>query len=138
MYAEGGGFQDDSGVNTSSSSSHQEGGSFYEEEEDLGDEDPVLSHRFEENPDSPEPDLYASLGVARDASVSEIKAAYHRWSRLLHPDKHVQHGSDIDNDADISMPFAEEQYERVLRAYKILTNPKDRGIYDYLGYKGRS
>jgi molecular chaperone DnaJ len=61
-------------------------------------------------------DYYAILGVARDASPEQIKKAYRRLARELHPDVA---GSD-----------GEERFKDVARAYEVLSNPEKRQQYD--------
>jgi molecular chaperone DnaJ len=62
-------------------------------------------------------DYYQELGVARDASPEDIKRAYRRMARKLHPD--VNPG-----------PEAEEQFKRISQAYDVLSDPQKRQSYD--------
>lgn len=62
-------------------------------------------------------DYYADLGVSRDASADEIKRAYRKKARQLHPD--VNPG-----------PEAEEQFKKVSQAYDVLSDPTKRQSYD--------
>jgi DnaJ-class molecular chaperone len=63
-------------------------------------------------------DLYAQLNVARGASEAEIKKAYRKLAKELHPDKNK------DN------PKATERFSRVTQAYDILTDKDKRAQYD--------
>lgn len=62
-------------------------------------------------------DYYADLGVSRDATAEDIKRAYRRSARRLHPD--VNPGSE-----------AEEQFKKVSQAYDVLSDPEKRRSYD--------
>ena len=63
-------------------------------------------------------DLYSQLGVARGASEGDIKKAYRKLAKELHPDKNK------DN------PKATERFSAVTRAYDILTDKDKRAQYD--------
>jgi DnaJ-class molecular chaperone len=63
-------------------------------------------------------DLYSQLNVARGASEAEIKKAYRKLAKELHPDKNK------DN------PKATERFSRVTQAYDILTDKDKRAQYD--------
>lgn len=65
--------------------------------------------------------LYALLGVQKSATNVEIRKAYRRLVFLCHPDKNK-------TDPDASTKFA-----NISRAYKILSNPESRKIYDETG-----
>nr|WP_243894272.1 molecular chaperone DnaJ [Dermatophilus congolensis] len=62
-------------------------------------------------------DYYADLGVERGAPDEEIKKAYRRKARKLHPD--VNPG-----------PDAEEQFKKISQAYDVLGDPSKRKAYD--------
>src|ERR1044072_5698383 len=63
-------------------------------------------------------DLYSQLNVARGASEAEIKKAYRKLAKELHPDKNK------DN------PKATERFAKVTQAYDILTDKDKRAQYD--------
>jgi DnaJ family protein C protein 9 len=73
----------------------------------------------EDNPQSP--NLYSLLGVDKTATNAEIKKAYRRLVFVYHPDK---------NKTD---PDAGSKFANITRAYKILSNPDSRKIYDETG-----
>ncbi len=66
-------------------------------------------------------DYYEILGVQRDATPEQIKKAYRRLARELHPDVA---GTD---------PASEERFKDVSRAYDVLGNPDKRRAYDMGG-----
>ena len=68
-----------------------------------------------------EPDPYSILGVARNATDIEIRAAYHALVAKYHPDKHQ--GNPLEG-------LAAEKMAAINRAYEILSDPARRSVYD--------
>jgi hypothetical protein len=73
-----------------------------------------------------EEDLYALLCCEKTASQRELRASYLRISSALHPDKSAPHMRQISN----------EHFKRVDYAYRVLSDPAQRHIYDTLGAVG--
>lgn len=65
-----------------------------------------------------EKDYYKVLGVAKDAEAAEIKKAYRKLAKDLHPDK---------NPGDKKI---EDRFKEVSEAYDVLGDPKRRAEYD--------
>jgi molecular chaperone DnaJ len=65
-------------------------------------------------------DYFGVLGLAREASDTDIKRAYRRLARDLHPDVNPD-------------PEAKERFQEVTRAYEALTDPEKRRIVDLGG-----
>jgi molecular chaperone DnaJ len=72
----------------------------------------------------PERDFYSILGVARDASTSEIKKAYRKAAMKYHPDRNP-------GDAE-----CEERFKAAAEAYAVLSDDEKRSLYDRFGEAG--
>jgi molecular chaperone DnaJ len=70
-----------------------------------------------------ERDYYEVLGVRRDAGEVEIKKAFRRLARELHPDVS-------------EAPDAEERFKEAVEAYEVLSKTETRELYDRFGHAG--
>jgi molecular chaperone DnaJ len=68
-------------------------------------------------------DYYEVLGVSREASETEIKKAFRRLARELHPDVNQE-------------PDAEDRFKEAAEAYEVLSDAERRRTYDAYGHEG--
>jgi molecular chaperone DnaJ len=69
-------------------------------------------------------DYYEVLGVARNASESDIKKSYRRLAMKFHPDRNPNNRE------------AEERFKECKEAYEVLTDARKRAAYDQFGHAG--
>jgi hypothetical protein len=79
----------------------------------------TVGYELKDNP----PNYYAALGIDRQASPADIKKAYHRLSKDLHPDKNPS-------------PTANEDFTKLQRMQEILLDPQLRQEYELFGDQG--
>ena len=64
-------------------------------------------------------DFYKILGVARNADMTQIRRAYHKLAKEMHPDRNP-------NDPD-----ANTKFQDIGSAYETLSDENKRTIYDF-------
>lgn len=69
-------------------------------------------------------DPYEVLGVPREGTEQDVKKAFRRLARELHPDVNAHD------------PEAEEKFKEAAEAYEILSDPERRATYDRYGHEG--
>ncbi|HEY6295567.1 MAG TPA: DnaJ domain-containing protein, partial [Streptosporangiaceae bacterium] len=62
-------------------------------------------------------DYYALLKIRRDATQEEVKRAYRRLARELHPDVNPD-------------PETQERFKEITQAYEVLSDTDKRRMYD--------
>ena len=67
---------------------------------------------------------YEILGIAREATLEEIRSTYRRLALKYHPDK---------NPGDKE---AEERFKQISEAYQVLSDSEKRQLYDLYGQAG--
>lgn len=68
-------------------------------------------------------DFYEVLGVSKTAGREEIRQAFRRLARAHHPDASAE-------------PEADERFRELLDAYRTLSRPASKRLYDLFGYSG--
>jgi molecular chaperone DnaJ len=69
-------------------------------------------------------DYYEVLGVQKDSTPDDIKKAFRKLAKELHPDM---------NPGDMA---AEEKFKEVAEAYEVLSDQEKRSRYDQFGHEG--
>ena len=69
-------------------------------------------------------DYYEILSVSRNASDTELKAAYRKLALKYHPDRNPDDKK------------AEELFKEAAEAYEVLRDPQKRSLYDQYGHAG--
>ena len=77
-----------------------------------------------------EMDYYTLLGVPYDANVDTIKLGFRQFARRFHPDRFAGRPEYVDQAASV--------YRRATEAYRVLTNPDQRRLYDEQRAQGRT
>ncbi|NXX58831.1 DNJB8 protein, partial [Scopus umbretta] len=72
-------------------------------------------------------DYYKVLGLQKSASQDEVKKSYHKLALKWHPDKNPSNKEE-----------AEKKFKAVAEAYKVLSDPQNRSLYDRSVKESRS
>src|SRR3989338_9334975 len=71
-------------------------------------------------------DYYEILGVAKDATLQQIKKAYRSLALKYHPDRVPEP----------EKKASEEKFKEISEAYGVLSDPQKRSLYDQYGHAG--
>lgn len=71
-------------------------------------------------------DYYEILGIAKSASLEQIRSAYREAALRYHPDRVPE----------AEKKGAEEKFKEISEAYAVLSDPKKRALYDQHGHSG--
>jgi len=74
-------------------------------------------------------EYYELLGVSRDATEDEIKAAYKKFARVYHPDRLV-------GKPEEERAAAQAKFQEISHANAVLSDPQQRAKYDQFGKEG--
>ena len=74
-------------------------------------------------------DYYEVLGVAKNATEQEIKAAYKKMAIKYHPDRQG-------DKSEAEKKEAEAKFKEAAEAYDVLHDPQKRQRYDQFGFAG--
>ncbi|KNE56003.1 hypothetical protein AMAG_01847 [Allomyces macrogynus ATCC 38327] len=91
---------------------------------DLLFDDEAESEQVQQILQLPQDDFYAILNVPRDATPEQIKDSYKKLCMVFHPDKNP------DPDAKEA---AEKQFQKISRAFEVLSDPRKRTYLDLYG-----
>jgi curved DNA-binding protein CbpA len=67
------------------------------------------------------PDFYVELGITRSATTRQIRSAFRRLAMVHHPDRHAD---------PAAKARAEERFKAAAEAYRVLSSPERRRLYD--------
>lgn len=79
------------------------------------------------DPEAPGTELYALLHVPRTASDDDVKRAYRQLATVYHPDKYT---------SPQMQAVASENFQRIKKAFDVLSDPRQRQVYDLYGEEG--